>query len=275
MPEMSQLQELLHQSWQREADKIASLDEQLNTDGGTGALARDAIAALGEPRSDQVTNDITRMVDGLSGAELLAVDTLIRRVLRKVAGQVKTYVEANKTEAVELAPEVVADLRAQRKVAVEAANALRVAAKASDPTWANTDDNLDSVFPEFANLRGAGPGSRTPSPRFKGSYAWAIDGKPLTGDKIADVAKKIGVTNPELKNALNADWNARYGTDFPFGNDQPASFEFTFTHGDASDEEGHQQYRINAEQRSSDDDDTEDDEVFDEVEDTDEDIFDS
>ncbi len=271
---------LLHESWQKEADKIAAADERLNTDGGSGALARDAIAKLDESEASYASNTVEALLEGRSEADLLAIVTLVRRALRKVDSTVKTYVDAHKVEAVELPAEEVVSIRSDRKAAVEAANALRLAAKASDPAFGASPD-LDLHFPEFTNLRGAGPGTRTPSPRLRGSFAWAVDGKPVTGEKIADVARKIGVTGPEIKQALADYWHANYKNaagepvDFPWA-DAPDSFEFTYTSGDVNDPDGHQVYRVTAEQRSSDEDETED-ETFEEASDTDgdEDIFES
>lgn len=270
MADMTPLLEMLKTSWQEQADKVSTYDEKLNTDGGSGALARDAIDAYGN--ADTVTRSVTDLVTVTDPRELLAITALIRKVLRQVEPTVKKYVDENKVEAQELPAEEVTSLRAGRKTAVDAANALRIAASASNPVWAGEGTNLDDMFPQLSNLRGAGPGQRKKSPRLRGSFSWALDGNAIPGTGVADVAKRLGVSVGDIKEAMMTYWTEKKGAEFPFG-DPPDEFTFTFTTGDVNDPEGHHVYNISAAKLESDVEDTDsEDESFDEP-DEDGDIF--
>jgi hypothetical protein len=270
MADMTPLLEMLKTSWQEQADKVSTYDEKLNTDGGSGALARDAIADYGN--AEAVTAAVTNLVTVSDPRELLAVTALIRKALRSVEGQVKKYVDDNKVEVTELPAEEVTALRAGRKTAVDAANALRIAASASNPVWATEGTNLDDMFPQLSNLRGAGPGQRKKSPRLRGSFSWALDGNAIPGTGVADVAKRLGVSVGDVKEAMMKYWQEKRGVEFPFG-DPPDEFQFTFTTGDPEDAEGHHDYSVSAAKLESDVEDSDsDDEAFEEP-DEDGDIF--
>lgn len=211
---------------------VARIDEELNLDGGAGALARAAVEAY--PNKDAVTTAVTNMVADVGGQDLLAVDTLIRRVLRSVASQVKEYLEANKTEAPTVSEEDQVRLRADRKAAVDAANLMRSAIAAAQPGWAA--DNLDTVMPLLVNKKGAGPGGKR-APRLHGKYQWTVDGE-FVGGAIADVNTLIGIPGPELKD-LMVQWYKERGTKLDtedeikaWFKDAPARIDFKITRGE-------------------------------------------
>ena len=252
---------MMHEKWKEFAGEIASVDEKLNTDGGKAALARAAIENLPEETVNSITNWTTHTVNGLTGPELLAVTALIRKVLRTVEPTVAAYVEANKTEAAQLSDDEATRLRESRKVLVDQANAMRGAAKASDPAWAETGTNLDELFPTYTNLRGGG--KRVSAPRFKGSFSWVIDGK-YVGDMLPEAAKKLHIQPTEFKLAMQA-YYAEKGVELDFAN-PPDDIEFIYIKGDVNDPDNHAEYRVTATRKETDadDEDAEDDGTFDE-----------
>jgi len=261
-PDFPMLVSLLRKEWSNFVDVITTSDEKLNTDGGAAALGRAAIEKLEPGVADNVSTTATNLLNGLTAEEKLAVVTLIRKALRTVDADVKAYVEANKTEAAELSDAETTSIREARKEAVGSANALRVAVKTSAPSWALVDGNLDNYFPEYTNLRGSS-GPRKSAERLRGSFAWAIDGNPIDSDKIADVAKKIGVGPTDLKIALK-EYMTEMGREFDFAS-PPEQFEFLFTSGNKEDPDGHVDYRITAVKRDSDTDEADGAEADDEV----------
>lgn len=265
-PDFPVLVGLLRNEWTTFVDVVVSSDEKLNTDGGAAALGRAAVEKLPPGKADEVSTTAVNLLNGLTAEEKLAVVTLIRKALRTVDPDVKAYVEANKTEAAELSEAETTSVREARKEAVSSANALRTAVKTSAPAWAKAGSvewgNLDTYFPEQENKRGSF-GPRKSAERLKGSFAWAVDGSPIDSDKIADVAKKIGVGPTDLKISLK-EYMAEMGREFDFAN-PPDQFEFLFTSGDKNDPDGHVDFRITAVKRDSDTDDSadaEDDEVY-------------
>lgn len=257
--------------WKLKADEIASIDEQLNTDGGRSALVKEAIASLGEERADHVTTTVDRLLSGLTDTELFAVDALIQKVRRSVASQVAKYAEDNKREAVEVPEEEQKRLRELRKEAVNGANMLRQAVIVTTPQWAGTmaapSDAVNAVFPQFENLRGS-VGARQTGPRLKGAYYWSVDGKPVPGNKVQDAAKVIGVPRKVLVDAL-IKWNEERGIEFDFAN-PPERFSFEYVSGDPTDPDKQLHFPVSAQALSSDDDDeAEDEAVLEEVDEDD------
>jgi len=257
------LVQMLREHWTNFNAQKEALDEKLGSSDGPTAISRAAVASLPSGTEQAVTSAINTLFAGASDGDAAALTYLLRKEMKAFDAKVKAYVDANTSEVPTISDEESAKLREERKQAVADANNLRTAVLTSARPWAEADGNLDKYFPELTNPRGGG--TRKSAPRLKGSFIWSLDGRPIAGDKIEDLAKAVGVGRTELKIALNEYWKSTKGTDFPFA-DAPDSWSFEFTSGDTSDPEGHTVYTINAARRESDteSDDDSDDDTFDE-----------
>lgn len=281
--ELPQLVSMLLVEWQKNRDNIVVLDDKLNTDAGATAISRRCAENLDSNVASQLRETINNIFTGMTVQDQVALIYLLNQSTADFKPAVKKYIEdeQKKMPTQTLPEDEVNKFREDRKDAVKAANALRTAVKTAVPTWADVDTGevdkdgnvitqLDVVFPEQKNLRGSGP--RAKSPRLKGSFIWVVDNEPVDGERVADVAKSIGVSVGDFKNALIANMRER-GVEFDF-TDPPRNFSFDLLHGDPEDAEAHTVYKVSAVRKDSDpeDDGDEDDEAFDEPDESD-DLF--
>lgn len=280
--ELPPLVQMLLVEWQKNVDQINNLSDKLNTDAGAAAIQKRCADMLDPTVTEALVRAINSVFNDTTIEEKVGIIYTISQATSDVRGVTRKFIdeEVKKAPTLELPEAEVTALRDERKDSVKAANALRTAVETAVPGWAKEvpDENvknpdgtpkirLDYVFPEQKNLRGSGP--RAKSPRLKGSFIWVVDDEPVDGDKIADVARSVGVPVAELKSGLIANFKER-GIDFSF-DDPPKSFAFELIHGDPEDEDGHAVYKIRATRKDSDPEDTdEDDEAFDEPEEGDE-----
>src|SRR5580765_7226 len=278
---------MLYTSWSANIDTVRIVDDKLNTDAGATAISRKAVDTLPEGVADRLNSTVRGIFQDMSVEQQAAVLYLITQATADYKPTVKKFIEAEqaKMPTVEMPEAEVAALRDSRKDGVKGANALRVAVMTAAPSWANVEvldadgnvrkndkgepiTQLDIYFPEQTNLRGSGP--RTKSPRLKGSFVWVVDDEPVEGDKVADVAKAIGVSVLDFKMGLLKNMEER-GVPFDF-TDPPKTFAFDFSHGDREEEDGHTVYKIRAARKDSDPEDEgdEDDDSFDEPDENDE-----
>ena len=287
--ELPPLVGMLLVEWQKNRDNILVLDDKLQTDAGATAISKRCLDNLDQQIATQMRSTIKNIFDGLTVQDHVALIYLLNQATADYKPAVKSFIETEQAKMpTQTIPEAeVNQFREERKDAVKAANALRTAVLTAVPAWANevlVDENgeprlnskgepltkLDSIFTEQSNLRGSGP--RAKSPRLKGSFIWVVDNEPVDGERVADVAKSIGVSVADFKNGLIANMKER-GVEFDFA-EPPQSFSFDLLHGDPEDENGHTIYKISARRKDSDpeSDDEDDDEAFDEPDEND-DLF--
>jgi hypothetical protein len=253
---------MLHNEWLKGLAIVEAADEKLVTDGGAAALSRKLAGNLPAGENDKIVSTIADYFANRPVEDVVALVYLFRTAMSEQTKAAKEYLDANKTQTAELDEAVINQVRDERKEGVKACNALRIAVQTTNPAWAlmvedeQVKMNLDRFFPEQVNKRGAGP--RAKSPRLKGSFIWTVDDDAVEGEKVADVAKAIGVTVGDFKTALLT-WMSEHNIEFDF-NDPPKFFNFELIHGDANDPDGHTIYKIRATRKDSDpEDDTDDD----------------
>jgi hypothetical protein len=274
---------MLYESWNTNVTGVKAADEKLNTDAGATAIQRRCAESLDPNVVMTLEQTLQQIFKDMEVEQVTGMLYTISQNTAEYRAKMKEYIEAEQKRMPqqEIPEAEITALRDQRKDYVKAANALRVAVKTAAPAWADVDTGdrdkdgnvitqLDVIFPEQKNLRGSGP--RTKSPRLKGSFIWVVDDEPVDGEKVSDVAKAIGVSVLDFKNALIANFKER-GVEFDF-DDPPKYFAFDLLHGNPDDPEGHTVYKVKATRKDSDpesdSDDSDEDESFDEPDENDE-----
>lgn len=177
---------------------IQELDAQLNP---VSVGRKTVIDSLINEAGDTATNfvDDTKLMLAVI-PNRLGVIAALQRALKSVFAELNEYVEANIPEIVEdsLTEERMLVLREQRKAAVDLFNNAYHLASSIAPGATEL-----AKYAPIKHLRGRIGGTGAKGPRLKGSFVFSVDGVPVDGHRLTDVAKAAEVTVTELRDAIS------------------------------------------------------------------------
>jgi len=179
--------------------QIDAVDAKLGVEGSTKAKFLENLADGVAGNHTELSSAIEDTINSLHGDDRVAVVALLRRVLRQYDPEVKASVEKNvpESEQPKVDPEVVKQLREERKNLVTAYSSCRSLISMSAP------ESLTN-YPEIQNLRGAVGGTGKRGKRLARKYTWTVDGKEVNGNNFSHVGVAAGGVNAtDVRLALN------------------------------------------------------------------------
>lgn len=198
----------LHDQMRSFYDSLVSQIDEKKNQLDPSAAARSGILNQAVANSDSIVTNVVSQLESafnsFTAEQIVGVSHALRKFLRKHNTTVETYVTERlpkENGQVKLTDEQEAAIREELDGLIDQAQAAYRFLAAADPAFKDAN-----TMPSKA--RGAKRGAM--GPRLKGTYAWAVDGNPVDGHKLGDVAKaleakNVGEVRAEIEKAMGSD----------------------------------------------------------------------
>ncbi len=205
---------LLRAAFDEQINRIAEIDTQLDPQAAGKASVRNAaIEAAGDMAPQAEANIHTLLASQPENVVVGVVTHLLRSLKKEYGAKIDAYIEANVVDVEPISEELANKLNAERTQLVAQAKVGR--------DFLIAYNIPEAELPKVPSKRGRAKGT-TMGPRLKGTFNFSVDGTPVDGHKLGDLAKVLEAASvAEVRAAIEA-----ANADFDFA-EPPAEFSFT------------------------------------------------